>query len=166
MARVVVLLGPPGSGKSTVGAALGRFGLRWRDWEPTILERWGSRQGFLAEKQLALPWLHDEIIRWIESDERRAVVETTGLSDAPLLDRLDRAGMSFVARLDVSEAAAMLRVQERPRNQHLTDDVESNRAIWRAFDELVMPNRRFDAAFDTEALSAERIAAQISALDA
>jgi hypothetical protein len=130
-----------------------------------ILERWGSRECFVAEKRLALPWLHDEIIRWIGSDETRAVIETTGLSDAPLLDRLDRTGSSFIARLDVSEAVAMVRVQERPQHQHLTDDVDSNRAVWRAFYDVVAPNRRIDAAFDTEGMSADRIAAHIAASD-
>jgi shikimate kinase len=155
----VVLLGPPGSGKSTVGAALGRLGLRWREWEPSILERWRSRDDFIAEKRTALPWLHDEIIRWIDSDRTVAVIETTGLSDAPLLDRLQG---SLVVRLDVSERVAMSRVGARQPNQHLTDDIESNRAIWRAFYEVVASSRRVDIAIDTEVTSGNRIAARIA----
>jgi adenylate kinase family enzyme len=38
----VVLLGAPGSGKTTVGEELARRGLRWREWELWILEQWGS----------------------------------------------------------------------------------------------------------------------------
>ena len=37
---IVVLLGPPGSGKSTIGGALGHVGFRWREWESYILDRW------------------------------------------------------------------------------------------------------------------------------
>jgi shikimate kinase len=160
--RVVVLVGPPGSGKTTIGAALGRLGLRWRDWEPMILARWGSREDFVAEKHLALPWLHDEVVRWIDSAEAPAVLETTGLSDAPLLDRLDREASAFVVRLDVTESVAMSRVRKRPQNRHLNDDLESNRTIWRAFYDGVAPNRRVDVAIDTEAMSSEQIAAQIN----
>jgi hypothetical protein len=90
--RVVVLLGAPGSGKSTIGRALGARGLRWRDWEPVIVERWGSREDFIARKAEALPALHREILDWIGSDTTPAVVETTGLSDAPLLARLAESG--------------------------------------------------------------------------
>ena len=103
MARVVVLVGAPGSGKSTVGALLGASGLRWRDWEPIILERWGSRESFVAAKAEALPLLHREIRSWIDEDGPAAVVESTGLSDAAFLDDLDATGSCFVARLDVSE---------------------------------------------------------------
>jgi adenylate kinase family enzyme len=159
---VVVLLGPPGSGKSTVGAALGRLGLRWREWEATILERWGSRADFVAQKPIALPWLHEEIICWIDSAEVLAAIETTGLSDAPLLDRLDSRCSAFVVRLDVTEAVAMSRVEERPRKQHLTDDIESSRAIWRAFYKVVAPSRRVDVSIDTEVMSPEQIAQHIT----
>ena len=72
MIRVVVLLGPPGSGKSAIGEELGRTGLRWRDWEPTILDRWGTRERFIANKAAALPALHEEILDWIRSEDSAA----------------------------------------------------------------------------------------------
>ena len=84
MVGVVVLLGAPGSGKSAVGEELGRRGLRWRDWELTIVERWGLRDNFVAHKDEALPLLHDEMLEWIDGERPLAVIETTGLSDAPL----------------------------------------------------------------------------------
>jgi shikimate kinase len=151
---VVVLLGPPGSGKSTIGERLGSRGLRWRDWESIIVQRWGSRENFVANKADALPALHEEILDWIASDHRTAVFETTGLSDAPLLSALEREGRALVVRLDVSEDEALRRVQSREAGRHLTDAIEANRAVWRAFQEHVL-SRPVDVVIDTQHRSAD-----------
>ena len=99
----------------------------------------GRRDAFLRSKATALPELHAEIRRWIGSDSTPAVIETTGLSDAPLLDDLDAAGETFVVRLDVSEQDALHRVAERDRGRHLSDDPEHNRSVRRAFATRVPP---------------------------
>ena len=148
---VVVLLGPPGSGKSAVGADLGGRGFRWREWEPEIVARWGSREAFVARKAEALPVLRDQVRRWVAAPGGPAVVETTGLSDGPLLDALARDHACFTVRLDVSEAEALRRVAARAPGRHLSDDAERNRAVWRAFAARVAPVRPCDLAVDTEA---------------
>lgn len=161
MSSVVVLLGPPGSGKSTVGEILGTRGFRWREWEPWILEQWGSRDAFVAAKAEALPILHQEIRSWIEEGGGTAVIESTGLSDSSFLDELD--GISFVVRLDVSEPVALARVERRQRGRHLSDDLAANALVWQAFRDRVVPNRRCDLVLDTEASSAAHVAAEVSA---
>jgi shikimate kinase len=163
MVGVVVLLGAPGSGKSTVGAALGRLGLRWREWEPIMLAHWGSRERFLAHKGEALPALHDEILAWIAADPVPAVLETTGLSDAPLLARLTDSGGAFVVRLDASEDDARRRIAARSRGEHLTDEIDPGLAVWHAFYERVAAVRPVDLVVDTGTTSAEAVAATILA---
>jgi shikimate kinase len=157
----VVLLGPPGSGKSTVGAELGRLGFRWREWEPEILARWGSRAEFLARKAEAVPELHGRILAWVTAPGAPAVVETTGLSDAPLLDALARDHACLVVRLDVSEDAALRRVAEREAGRHLADEAGANRAVWQAFYAVAAPARHADLVVDTEAEAPGEIAAAI-----
>ena len=122
MARVVVLVGAPGSGKSTVGALLGASGLRWRDWEPIILERWGSRESFVAAKAEALPLLHREIRSWIDEDGPAAVVESTAFRDFVVPQRrcdividTDTTPAGDVAACVASAVAA--RTRERPRRR-------------------------------------------------
>lgn len=150
---VVVLLGAPGSGKSSVGERLGARGFRWREWEPLIVERWGGRERFVAAKDEALPALHREIRDWIADDGGPAVFETTGLSDSPLLAELRRSGRAYVVRLDVTEAEALRRVSTRERGRHLTDELDDNRRVWAAFHERVVPATDVDLVIDTESES-------------
>ena len=157
---VVVLLGPPGSGKSTVAEELAGRGFRWRDWEPEIVERWGSRKRFVARKAVALPDLHEAIMQWVAAGGSPAVVETTGLSDAPLLEALEREHPCLVVRLDVSEETALRRTAARKAGRHLTDDLDATRAIWRAFHE-VAAGRGVDLVVDTERRPPAEIAATI-----
>jgi len=161
VARVVVLLGPPGSGKTTIGEALARRGFRWREWETWILERWGDRDQLLRSKEAALPELHAEIVRWIASESTPAAMETTGLSDAPLLDELEAGGEAFVVRLEVTEEEALRRVLGRARGRHLSDDLEHNRSVWHAV-QAAAASRRTDLRIDTTAVSATTAAARIA----
>jgi hypothetical protein len=66
----------------------------------------------------------------------------------------------LVVRLDVSEAEALRRVQDREKGRHLTDEVEANRVVWRAFREHVLP-RPVDLIIDTQVQSADSSAGTI-----
>ena len=85
--------------------------------------------------------LHAQILRWIASDSTPAAMETTGLSDAPLLDGLEAGREAFVVRLEVTEEEALGRVADRARGRHLSDDQEHNRSVWSAV-EAVAASRR------------------------
>ena len=161
MARVVVLLGAPGSGKSSVDRALGELGLRWREWEPWVLERWGSGEDFVAHKVEALADLHKEIRAFRGAGPTAAVIESTGLSDREFLDALQAEGGTLFVRLDVSEAVAVQRVTSRPQGEHLADDVTRSRAVWRAFDESVRSRRAVDLVINTEDVSIDDAVARI-----
>jgi hypothetical protein len=160
--RVVVLLGPPAAGKSTIGAELGQLGFRWREWELNILERWGSRDGFVANKAVALPRLHADIRAWIDLPGPTAVIESTGLSDAAFLDTLVHEGGCFVVRVDVSDVEAARRLAARELGRHLTDDLADNDRVRREFDVAVRRRRRVDLAIDGDRTSAAAAAATIA----
>lgn len=157
MARVVILLGPPGSGKTSVGEELARRGMAWRDVEAELQRRWGSRERFLERKAEALAQLHEEVLGWIGGVDVPAVVESTGLSDAPLLDEIERAHDCLVVRLEVSERAALARVAAREPGRHLTDDPRHVEPVRRAFEELVVPTRRVHLVLDTEERSPSEV---------
>jgi len=157
-----VLLGPPASGKSTVGVELARLGFRWREWEMVILERWGTRAEFVVNKATALPALQRDIRAWIESDGARAVIESTGLSDGPFLDALANDLPCFVVRIDVSAAEAERRLASRTRGRHLTDDLAGNRRVRREYETHVLPHRPTDLVIDGDRTPAQDAAARIA----
>jgi len=161
---VVVLLGAPGSGKTTVGEELARRGLRWREWELWVLERWGSRDAFVAQKAAALPALHQAMRTWIAEPGPPAAIESTGLSDAAFLDALGHEHRCLVVRLDVAEAEALARVATRARGRHLSDALDGARTVWQAFHEVVVPHRPVDLAIDTARLPPAHTAALVAGM--
>jgi shikimate kinase len=159
---IVVLLGPPGSGKSTIGAELGRRGLRWREWEQELLQRWGSLEAFAANKEEALAEFRERVLAIADADPAPLLFESTGLSDADFLDRIRRERPdTLIVRLDVPEEEAIRRVSARPGGHHLSDEVARNREVWRAFTRYVVQGRRVDLALNTSQIGIDSAAAEI-----
>jgi hypothetical protein len=76
--QVVVLLGAPGSGKTSVGRALGERGWRWREWEVELVGEWGRRDEFLANKETEF----DTVVVRLDVAARRALHPTAATSTA------------------------------------------------------------------------------------
>jgi len=158
----LILFGPPAAGKSTIGTELGRLGFRWREWEMDILESWGTRDAFVANKAVALPRLQADITAWLDAGGPTAAIESTGLSDAAFLDELERAGGCYVVRIDVGDDEAARRLATRARGRHLTDDLAGNERVRREYRTAVLPYRRVDLVIDSDSISVTDAAVRIA----
>ncbi|MDJ0523711.1 MAG: shikimate kinase [Planctomycetota bacterium] len=150
-APVVVLLGPPGSGKSWLGRRLQEsLGWSFRDTERELLERYGSRDAFIQDKEAALQGIERELGERIASSSVPVVFESTGLSDRELVLRLMRECESMLVKVFASEDLCVERVRNRRPGVHLNDDPEWTRQFHRMWCRDVAPSYRFDSEISNE----------------
>jgi shikimate kinase len=147
----IVLMGPPGSGKSVLGHHLAARGIAaYQELEPILRERFGAEDAFRTRKQEALAFLADAYREQIASSPLPVAIESTGLSDRPNLERLMREHRVALAHLRVPRETCVERVVGRPPGDHLSDANDRERIggfydFWYA---QVFPTYRFDLVVD------------------
>lgn len=123
----VVLMGPPGSGKSFIGKLLARAGVAsYLELEPVLVSRFGSGDEFLRNKAAALAFIRASHIDQLErSTGRPVVLESTGISDRPLIDELRGRYPLRLVHVATPRATCLQRVASRPAHLNIRNDPEA-----------------------------------------
>lgn len=159
--EAIVLLGPPGSGKTAIGEELAeRFGYRYVDYEAVLVEKYGPVELFVRYKKQAIPELHRTILNSIDSAQMPIVVETTALSERDFIENLVTSHRTFTALLSTSLETALERIELRPRGRNLSNSPGTNHWIWERFDEAHR-DRNVDLKLDTESVTVSEAAVLI-----
>lgn len=145
----IVLLGPPGSGKSFLGAALSARGLaRYEELEPELRARFGSGAEFAARKADALAFIEARLRGQLAAGEQAGAppvaIQSTGLSDREILLRLGEEYRLLYARLNTPRDVCVARVESRQQNLNLNNDPDYAARFHDYWQAEVAPHWSFD----------------------
>jgi shikimate kinase len=156
--EVLILMGPPGSGKTAVGHELAaNYGFRYTDYEAGLVEKYGPVELFVRYKKKAMKELHESIIASIDISLPPLVFETTALSEKGFVEGLIERYSTFTALLDVPLATGLERIESRPRGRNLSNSPGTNQWIWERFAEVHV-DRKVDLRLDSQLCSVEEMA--------
>ncbi|MGI9328081.1 MAG: hypothetical protein ACR2PZ_22865 [Pseudomonadales bacterium] len=130
---LVYLMGPPGSGKSTLGNELNRLGIAdFTDLEPMLVRKYGSGEKFAKQRPMVHRWIRNFYREQLTTVSLPVVVETTGIGDRPFLEELCTKYRVLFVKLDTPRDQCVARVGSRASGQHVNE--HSSEATGRFFD--------------------------------
>jgi shikimate kinase len=161
---LVVLLGPPGAGKTQLGHRLARdLGLDFEELEYALLAQYGSRDAFAARKAQALAELEADLVRRVRASRVPVVIESTGLSDREMLGRLARDHRVLFVRVSAPEETCVQRVARRVPGRNFSNDPDAARGFHRHWIEAIAPTYRCDLELESDG-DLEPLVASVAAL--
>jgi shikimate kinase len=157
----IVLLGPPGCGKSHLGRSLHERGLaRFTELEPELVGRFGTGAAFAARKAEALEFIEASHRRQLAAGGLPAVLESTGLSERGLLLRLAAEYRLLLVRMNTPRDVCIARVSSRTAGRNLNNDAAFAASFYQHWHSVVAPGWEF--ALEVDGVDADTDVARIT----
>jgi hypothetical protein len=142
-------MGPPGSGKSFIGNSLASRGIaRYIELEPILVEKFGKGSEFVANKEAALKFIRESYIQQLEESSGPVAIESTGVSDRPLLDDVMRRYTLLCVKLSTPKAICLERVANRPPHLNIGNDLAATARFYDFWHKEIEPTYSFALAVD------------------
>ena len=149
--EAVVLMGPPGCGKSYLGNRLKQQGMAsYVEIEPLLVERFGTGQEFARNKARALAFLRQCVHEQLAERVGVVAFESTGLSDRPLLEEIQRSHRVALIKLMTPKSTCLERIGARAAGRNLSNDVAASERFWDYWHREIAPGYNFDLEIDGE----------------
>jgi len=113
-------MGPPGSGKSTLGNELNNRGFAtYTELEPLIVEMFGQGEAFVPKRPQAHRWIRNFYRQQLAEANLPVVIETTGIGDREFLQELAQSYSLLLVMVKTSRDICLDRIRTRPKGRNV-----------------------------------------------
>jgi len=150
----VVLMGPPGCGKSFLGNHLARLGIvTFVELEPILVEKFGKGAAFQANKDAALKFIRESCLRQLRVAKGPIAFESTGVSDRALIEELVGGHQVLLVKVETPKVVCLERLATRPRARNLSNDLAAGARFYDFWHRDIEPTYAFAATVDGTSVS-------------
>jgi shikimate kinase len=143
--QAIVLIGPPGAGKSYLGRYLADLGIaHYTEFEPILVHQFGQGAQFAQNKHAALAFLREQYHQEFKNLSHVVVLESTGLSDRPIIEEIARQYRCLFVKVNTAKDVCIERVSHRQRGRNISNDVEAAQAFYDFWQKEIAPSFAFD----------------------
>lgn len=113
-------MGPPGSGKSTLGNALEKTGLgSYTELEPLVVEKFGEGDAFIPNRPRAHAWIRNFYREQVRTCHLPVVYETTGIGDREFINELSQQYALLFCKVVASKTLCLDRIRTRSKGRNV-----------------------------------------------
>jgi hypothetical protein len=117
---------------------------RYTELEPVLVRHFGQGEQFARNKTAALQFLRDTYQKELKRDGQVVVIESTGLSDRPIIEELARHYRFVYVKIDAVRELCTKRITDRKDGRNISNDVEAARAFYDFWQREIAPSFSFD----------------------